>query len=125
MKTESNSMVGTAVGAVGGLGGDGALCAAPKKGDHTAQALILVVFAVPALPGTIRLHRWAAHGSARTEEGGAALSAGGLRCSPAGPRLQLGTVVDHDPADRDGGFLGQLDAQRSPHGAARALGATN
>ncbi|MEA9886097.1 hypothetical protein VDG05_17470 [Xanthomonas campestris pv. raphani] len=31
MKTESNSMVGTAVGAVGGLGGDGALRAAPKK----------------------------------------------------------------------------------------------
>ncbi|WP_448121891.1 hypothetical protein [Xanthomonas arboricola] len=31
MKTESNSMAGTAVGAVGGLGGDSAPHAAPKK----------------------------------------------------------------------------------------------
>lgn len=78
MKTESNSMVGTAVGAVGGLGGDGALCAAPKKGGHAAQPVLLVVLAQPAIPWPLWLRRRATSGSARTAESGAALPAGGL-----------------------------------------------
>lgn len=92
---------------------------------YSAQPVLLVVLAEPDLPGLVWLHRRAPDGSTGPPQSRAALSAGGRRSSAARPRVYRGPVVGHDAADRDGGFLGQLDAQWTPYGAVGVVAAAD